>query len=151
MNLSLPVLEFSRKKHISNHVVEELKSLTKKPPLKQVQHQHSGRTPKKLLRGLLSKKLKPRFLQWEPGALMMNHSVPESGRPILVLFTLREKCWIRSFSNLLRKSPYSVRIWENTDQKNSVFGQFSYSVKCLLTAPFLIKLLVQSLCHSLKY
>ena len=26
---------------------------------------------------------------------------------------------------LLRKSPYSVRIWENTDQKNSVFGHFS--------------------------
>ena len=33
--------------------------------------------------------------------------------------TLREE--IRSIS------PYSVRMRENTDQKNSVFGQFSYS------------------------
>ena len=29
---------------------------------------------------------------------------------------------------LIRKSPYSVRIQENTDQKNSIFGLFSRSV-----------------------
>ena len=26
-------------------------------------------------------------------------------------------------------SPYSVRMWENTDQKNSQYGQFSFSVR----------------------
>ena len=29
---------------------------------------------------------------------------------------------------LLRKSPYSVRVQENMDHKNSVFGHFSRSV-----------------------
>ena len=31
------------------------------------------------------------------------------------------------YGDLLRKYPYSVRIQENTDQKNSVFGHFSRS------------------------
>ena len=32
------------------------------------------------------------------------------------------------YGNLRRKSPYSVQIRKNTDQKNSVFGHFSRSV-----------------------
>ena len=39
-----------------------------------------------------SKKLKPRFFQWESGTQLMHHSASESGRPMLVLFTLHEKC-----------------------------------------------------------
>ena len=35
------------------------------------------------------------------------------------------------FIILLRKSPYSVQIRENTDQKNSVFGHFSRNEKFL--------------------
>ena len=31
------------------------------------------------------------------------------------------------YGEILRISPYSVRMWGNTDQKNSVFGQFSRS------------------------
>ena len=33
------------------------------------------------------------------------------------------------YKDLFRKSPYSVRIWENMDQENSVFGHFSHSAK----------------------
>ena len=53
-----------------------------------------------------------------------------------MLHKLREKCpnaeffwsafsrvWTE-YGNLLRKSLYSVQMQENTDQKNSVFGQF---------------------------
>ena len=40
---------------------------------------------------------------------------------------LREKCSDTEFF-LGRIFPYSVRMWENTDQKNSVFGNFSRSV-----------------------
>ena len=36
-------------------------------------------------------------------------------------------CIRAEWGNLLRKSPYSVRIQENTDQKKSVFGHFSSS------------------------
>ena len=32
------------------------------------------------------------------------------------------------YGDLLRKSPYSTRVRENTDQKNSVFGHLSRSV-----------------------
>ena len=32
------------------------------------------------------------------------------------------------YGELLRKSPYSVRMRENTDQKNSEYGHFSHSV-----------------------
>ena len=28
------------------------------------------------------------------------------------------------YGDLLRKSPYSVQMWENMNQKNSAFGQF---------------------------
>ena len=47
--------------------------------------------------------------------------------------SLREKCpyteffWSIFFCIRLCKSPYSVRIQENADQKNSVFGHFSRS------------------------
>ena len=37
-------------------------------------------------------------------------------------------CIQTEYGELLRKSPYSVRIQENTGQKNSVFGHFSRSV-----------------------
>ena len=39
---------------------------------------------------------------------------------------LREKCQNTEFF-LVRIFPYLDWIWENTDQKNSVFGQFSHS------------------------
>ena len=57
--------------------------------------------------------------------------------------TLREKCPYSEFSwsvfsniqteygkklRILRISPYSVRLRENTDQKNSEYGHFSWSV-----------------------
>ena len=45
--------------------------------------------------------------------------------------TLREKClyseWVVFFS-ILRISPYSMQMRENTDQKNSEYGHFSHSV-----------------------
>ena len=53
---------------------------------KTIFHQHSDRTPKNMLRGMPSKKLKTGSLQWDSGALLMHHSVPESDRPMLVLF-----------------------------------------------------------------
>ena len=34
-------------------------------------------------------------------------------------------CIRTEYGDLLRKSPYSVRIQENTDQKNSVFGHLT--------------------------
>ena len=34
-----------------------------------------------------------------------------------------ENIWSKC-RDLLRKSPYSVRMWENTDQKNSEYGDF---------------------------
>ena len=63
-------------------------------------------------------------------------------------FTLRKKCpyselfWsvfsrIRTeYAEILNISPYSVRIWENTDRKNSEKGHFSRSVYlvCILNA-----------------
>ena len=85
MNLSSPVLELSRNKHVSSHFVQELKNPTKTPPPKQSFIKLSGRKPKKVLRGLPPKNLKPGSLQWESGALLMHHSVPESGSPVLVL------------------------------------------------------------------
>ena len=33
-------------------------------------------------------------------------------------------CSWTEYVGLLRKSPYSVQMQENTDQKNSIFGQF---------------------------
>ena len=45
-------------------------------------------------------------------------------------YSLREKCpyselhWFRIFLYILRKSPYSVRMRENTDQNNSEYGHF---------------------------
>ena len=41
--------------------------------------------------------------------------------------TLHEKRPYSEFfrSDLLLKSPYSVRTWENTEQKNSKYGQYS--------------------------
>ena len=79
-------------------------------------------------------------------------------------FTLSEKClnaefflvctslyssWIRTFTRtkyeyLLRKYSYLVRIQENTDQKNSVYGHFSRSIRMgpQLSALFIF--------HSLK-
>ena len=52
-------------------------------------------------------------------------------------FTLREKCpyseFIRSIFSCIRNeygetSPYSLRMQENTDQKNSKYGHSSHSV-----------------------
>ena len=86
VNLSTPVLEFSRNKHISSHFVQELRSPTKRPPPKQFLTKHNSRTTKKVLRGLPTKKLRPGSLQWESDALLIHHSVPESGRPMVVLF-----------------------------------------------------------------
>ena len=45
----------------------------------------------------------------------------------LFIDSLREKCPSMEFF-LVRISPYSDRIRENTDQKKSVFGHFSHSV-----------------------
>ena len=39
-----------------------------------------------------------------------------------VISTLKNLIYV-----LLRISPYSVRMWENTEQKNSEYGQFSGS------------------------
>ena len=36
-------------------------------------------------------------------------------------------CIWTEYIEILRISPYSVRMWENTYQKNSVFGHFSHS------------------------
>ena len=41
---------------------------------------------------------------------------------------LHEQCQNTEF--LLRKSPYSVQMRKNTNQKNSVFGQFLRSKLC---------------------
>ena len=58
----------------------------------------------------------------------------------LVHLTLREKCLYSEFfwsvfsriwtecAEILRISPYSVQMHENTDQKNSEYGQFSRNV-----------------------
>ena len=58
----------------------------------------------------------------------------------LITISLREKCSYSEFSwsfvsrirteyeEILRISPYSVQMRENTDQKNSEYGQFSCSV-----------------------
>lgn len=87
-NLSSTVLYFSRNKHTLSHFVQGLKIPTKQIPTKQfftsrvVEH----------TRGLPSKKLKLRLLQWESSASWMNHNVSESWRPMLVLFTLPENC-----------------------------------------------------------
>ena len=62
----------------------------------------------------------------------------------LLNFTLREKCPYSGFfwsvfpriwteyGKILHTSPYSVRIRENTDQKNSEYGHFSRSVNCFI-------------------
>ena len=34
------------------------------------------------------------------------------------------------YENLPLKPPYSVRLWENTDQKNAKYGHVSCSVQC---------------------
>ena len=59
---------------------------------------------------------------------------------VLVTYTLREKCPNKEFfpvriflirieyGDLLRESPYSVRIRKIQTRKNSVFGHFSRSV-----------------------
>ena len=39
------------------------------------------------------------------------------------------------YEDLLLKSPYSVRIRENTDQKNSVFAHFSHSIRLCQRKP----------------
>ena len=58
----------------------------------------------------------------------------------MIKMWLRENCqnteffWplfshiLTEYEDLLRKSPYSVQIPENPDQKNSVFGHFSLCV-----------------------
>ena len=60
--------------------------------------------------------------------------------------TLREKCPNKEFfwsvffrtraeyGDLFRKSPYSARVRENTDQKNYVFGYFSRSPKVVFAS-----------------
>ena len=63
VSLSPAVLEFSRKKHIPSHFVQELKKATKTPHPKQSFTKHSNRTTKKVLRGLPSKKLRLGSLQ----------------------------------------------------------------------------------------
>ena len=43
-------------------------------------------------------------------------------------YSVFSRIWTE-YGEVLRISPYSVRMRENTDQKNSVFGHFSRSVK----------------------
>ena len=38
------------------------------------------------------------------------------------------------YRDLQSKSPYTVQIWENTDQKNSAFGHFLLSVVLLVNS-----------------
>ena len=61
-----------------------------------------------------------------------------------LLFILREKCpyseifWSvfsriqTEYGEIWSTSPYSVRMWENTDQENSEYGHFSRSVKSII-------------------
>ena len=65
---------------------------------------------------------------------------------IICIFKIRSFFWSifsciwTEYGDLVRKSPYSVRIQENTDQKNSVFGHFSRSITLLsdsLIVPYL--------------
>ena len=39
------------------------------------------------------------------------------------LWSVFSRIWAK-YGDLLRKSPYSVQMWENTDQKNSLFEHF---------------------------
>ena len=117
MNSPPPLfLEFRRNKHISSHFFQELKTPTKNPPPKQTFISIVEKHQKKVLRGLHSKKLKTGFLQWESDAPLMHYFAPESVRPMLVLFTLHEKC-PNTKVFILRIFPYSVLIRENTVQK----------------------------------
>ena len=56
------------------------------------------------------------------------------GNKITFVFALHEKCpyseffWPVFFRIWTEYSPYSVRMRENTDQKNSEYGHFSRSV-----------------------
>ena len=61
-------------------------------------------------------------------------------------FTLREKCPYSEFSG-----PYSVRMRENTDQKNSEYGHFSSSVRNskLVTLRLKISRLNSILCKNI--
>ena len=62
----------------------------------------------------------------------MSHS--KKSQKVHDRLTLCEKCpyseffW-SVFSRIRTISPYSVRMWENTDQKNSEYEHFSRSVK----------------------
>ena len=46
------------------------------------------------------------------------------------------RIWIE-YGEILRISPYSVRIWENANQNNSEYRHFSRSVMCVITRTFL--------------
>ena len=78
--------------------------------------------------------------------------------------TLREKCPYSDFfwsllpriwteyGEILRVSPYSVRMRENIDRKNSEYGHFSHSVKRSFSTVFELKALQHSssLCCEFK-
>ena len=93
------ILKFSSNKHIFIHFDEELQTPCQYTTSRIIFNQHSGGAPRKVLRDFASKKVKPRSLQWEPGAVLMDHYVLEPGRPMLVLF----KCYLITLISVLMK------------------------------------------------
>ena len=55
--------------------------------------------------------------------------------PYLEFFWSLFSCILTEYGEILRVSPHSIRMWENTDQKNSEYGHF-LSSECLIGSQF---------------